>query len=228
MAVAVRHPPVGARPGTLTPDLTLVLDIAIDEGLQRAQARSDAAGEWHHGLTENISRSGVLFRARQPIEPTTNVELTMTVTDTQNGMMRVYHNPLNTRLREVLAPVMEPRGIGLVNASPLHMGILTPAGPPPWHPAPAAVKEAGRTAVLWCEERGIDLPRTALRIAMDHPSIASTLVGVRTSGQVEDALAALTPDPHPEHTAGLLALLAPVADREWPSGLPENSEPTPA
>ena len=139
-----------------------------------------------------------------------------------------HHNPLNTRLREVLAPVMEPRGIGLVNASPLHMGILTPGGPPPWHPAPPEVKEAGRTAVRWCEEEGIDLPRTALRVAMDHPSIASTLVGVRTSAQVEDALAALAPDPHPEITAELLALLAPVANREWPSGLPENSEPTPA
>ena len=29
------------------------------------------------------------------------------------------------------------RGLGLINASPLHMGILTEAGPPAWHPAPA-------------------------------------------------------------------------------------------
>lgn len=43
-----------------------------------------------------------------------------------------------------LLPLLEAKGVGLINASPLSMGLLTPRGPPAWHPAHAHQKEACR------------------------------------------------------------------------------------
>jgi hypothetical protein len=39
--------------------------------------RDAGGGPWHSGLTENISRSGILFRTRTPLEPGTPVELVL-------------------------------------------------------------------------------------------------------------------------------------------------------
>ena len=136
-----------------------------------------------------------------------------------------HQNLLNTRLATVLAPAAAHRGVGLLNASPLHMGILTAAGPPRWHPAPAEVKAAGEQAARWCAEQGLDLAEMALRFATSAPCVASTLVGIRTEDELDAALRVLDSDPHPERTAALRALLAPVHDVEWPSGLPENYAP---
>jgi len=129
-----------------------------------------------------------------------------------------HYNLLNTRLASVLAPAVQTRSMGLINASPLHMGVLSPGGPPPWHPAPSEVLEAGRQAAEWCRSRGLDLAEIALRFALGSPA-HSTLVGVRTLAELQTSLRALEPDPHPEATEELRALLAPVQDREWPSGL---------
>jgi L-galactose dehydrogenase len=130
-----------------------------------------------------------------------------------------HYDLLNTRLSTVLAPAAAARSVGLISASPLHMGVLTPQGPPPWHPAPPEVQEAGRRAAAWCEQRGLDLAEVALRFALDSPDVASTFVGIRTAAELTENLRALEPDPDPSATAELRALLAPVQDREWPSGL---------
>jgi aryl-alcohol dehydrogenase-like predicted oxidoreductase len=39
-----------------------------------------------------------------------------------------------TRLERLL-PLLDEKGVGLINASPLSMGLLTKRGPPAWHPA---------------------------------------------------------------------------------------------
>src|SRR6185437_17087010 len=51
------------------------------------------------------------------------------------------YNLLMNDLDTALAPFARKHGIGLINASPLHMGILTNAGPPAWHPAPPQVRD---------------------------------------------------------------------------------------
>ena len=137
-----------------------------------------------------------------------------------------HYNLLNSRLDTDLAPLARERGIGLINGSPLHMGVLTPQGPPTWHPAPAAVTEAARLAAEWCARRGADIADLALRFALGNPVIASTLVGMRSEAEVHDNLRALEGEPDPELLAGVRDLLSEVQDVEWPSGLPENNPPS--
>ena len=72
---------------------------------------------------------------------------------------------LDTQLR----PVCEDRGIGLINASPLHLRILTERGPPDWHLASAPVQQAGAQLALLCRARGVDVSQVALKFCYDYP-----------------------------------------------------------
>lgn len=125
----------------------------------------------------------------------------------------------------ILTPVCREKNIGLVNASPLHMRILTEKGPPEWHPAPEEVKAAGRRIVEACKEAGVNVSDVAMRYCLDHPDVATTLVGMSKERHVEMNTRALDF----EIPEGLLErieeIVAPVKNVSWMQGRPENNDP---
>ena len=129
-------------------------------------------------------------------------------------------NDLDTRLR----PFAAEHGIGLINASPLHMGIWTEQGPPPWHPAPPDVLAAAKTAVNLLQSSHVPPSRFALRYCLDFSPVATTVVGMSTEDQVKQNLAALEYPNDPEMLGHVRQLVAPVRNRTWPSGRPENRD----
>ena len=133
-----------------------------------------------------------------------------------------HYNLLNTDMDEVLTAFARERGIGLINAAPLHMGILTEHGPAEWHPAPKEVRDAGRKAAAFCRERGVDIAEVAMRFCLDHPYVASTLVGMADTRQVEANLKLLHTATDPTLLHQIEAILAPAFNYAWPSGRPEN------
>lgn len=132
-----------------------------------------------------------------------------------------HYNLMIDDLDRVLRPVTD-EGIGLINASPLHMGMLTPAGPPAWHPAPAEVKAAAARVVELCESRGVDVTALALRFCVEYPYAASTLVGMSSREQVERNLRAVESPIDEVLLAEIRRMVAPVKDESWPSGRKEN------
>ena len=130
-----------------------------------------------------------------------------------------HYNLMSQDLDHLLKPPATARGIGLINGSPLHMGMLTPAGPPAWHPATNDVKEAAARVVHLCESGGVDVSTLALRFALEYPYSASTLVGISNSAQVERNLQALAFKVDPSLLSEIARIVAPVRDKGWPSGL---------
>jgi L-galactose dehydrogenase len=135
-----------------------------------------------------------------------------------------HYNLLNTSLDEVLTDFCRKRGIGLINASGLHMGLLTNNGGPDWHPAPKEVREAARKAAQYCRDHGADISELALRFCLDHPYVSSTLVGISATRELEASLKVLRSSMDAELLRQVEAILAPVFNCEWPSGRPENRE----
>jgi L-galactose dehydrogenase len=132
------------------------------------------------------------------------------------------YNLLNADMDDLLTPFVKQNGIGLINASPLHMGILTAGGPPPWHPASPEVKQAGRSVVEFCEQRGVRASDLALQFCLAHPYVSTTLTGMSTVEQVRQNVAAVS------RPADAL-LLAKIRDQLsahpiWPTGRPENQD----
>ena len=69
----------------------------------------------------------------------------------------------------------EQHGIGIVNASPLSMGLLSQRGVPDWHPAPKALVEACQKAAKYCNEKNYPIEKLAVQFSVSNPRIASTL-----------------------------------------------------
>ncbi len=128
---------------------------------------------------------------------------------------------LDTQLR----PFCEQRGIGLINASPLHLRILTERGAPSWHLASDAVKQTGVRIALLCRARGVDVSEVALKYCYDYPHTASVLVGMSKVRHVQQNLRAFAFETPEGLLEEIHEVVAPVRNQIWPSGLPENQDP---
>jgi L-galactose dehydrogenase len=135
-----------------------------------------------------------------------------------------HYNLMNTRMDDVLTPFARERGIGLINAAVLHMGVLTQSGPPAWHLASPEVREAGRKAAEFCSSHGLDIADVAMRFSLDHPYVSSTLVGLGTTQQVEASLNVLENFTDVELLLQLQKMIAPAFNYAWPSGRLENQD----
>lgn len=137
------------------------------------------------------------------------------------------YNLMADDLDTLLRPFCQESGIGLINASPLHLRILTDRGAPPWHLASERVKEAGLQIALLCRARGVDVAQVALKFCYDYPHTASVLVGMSKSHHVEANLQAFGFEGREGLLAEIRGIVEPVRNWIWPSGLPENQDPRP-
>ena len=69
----------------------------------------------------------------------------------------------------------ESHGIGIINASPLSMGLLSERGVPAWHPAPKPLVEACARAAAHCKAKGYPIEKLAIQYALTNERIATTL-----------------------------------------------------
>jgi L-galactose dehydrogenase len=134
------------------------------------------------------------------------------------------YNLMITDMDDLLTPIAQERGVGLVNASPLHMRILTEAGAPDWHPAPKQVQQAGQQVVALCRERGYDPADVALRFCIDYPHAATTLVGMSRPDHVERNIRGIETAVDEELLREIAKVVEPVNNMTWPSGRRENND----
>ena len=123
-----------------------------------------------------------------------------------------------------LRPLCEERGIGLINASPLHLGILTNRGAPPWHLASPEVRQAGSRVVELCKTRGLNVSQVAMKFCYEYPHTASVLAGLSRCRHVEANLAAFDLEIPEGMLQEIRAEVGDAHNRVWPSGLPENQD----
>ncbi|MDR2232408.1 MAG: aldo/keto reductase [Tannerella sp.] len=69
----------------------------------------------------------------------------------------------------------EAKGIGVINAAPFSMGLLTDRGVPSWHPAPKPLIDVCRKAADHCRANGISIEQLAIKYSVSNPRIATTL-----------------------------------------------------
>jgi len=119
---------------------------ALDEARRAGKARFVGVTGYPLGVQREIL-------ARTPVQVDTS--------------LAYCHYALNDRtLLTDLLPLLEERGMGVVNASALGMGLLSEAGPPAWHPATEEVKAACRAAVDHCKAQGVNVSKLALHFSL--------------------------------------------------------------
>ncbi|MDR1098335.1 MAG: aldo/keto reductase, partial [Tannerella sp.] len=103
----------------------------------------------------------------------------------------------------------ESQGIGVINASPFAMGLLTERGIPGWHPAPEALKRLAVKAAACCKAKGASIEQLAVSYAASHPRITTTLFSTT----------------NPEHVLRTIRYAATPPDRELLKEIQQVFEP---
>jgi len=139
-----------------------------------------------------------------------------------DSILSYCHYSLNDTTLLALLPLLEARGgVGLVNASPLSMGLLSPRGAPDWHPADEEIRKACRAAAELCASRGADIAKLAVQFSTSDERIPTTLVSTANPANLRNNARWVCEDMDRELLAAVQDVLRPVKDRTWPSGRPE-------
>jgi aryl-alcohol dehydrogenase-like predicted oxidoreductase len=133
------------------------------------------------------------------------------------------HYSLNDTALFDLVPYLRKRGVGIINASPLSMGLLSNRGAPDWHPAPEEIKETCAQAAAFCREQGVDIAQLAIQFSVSDPEFPTTLVGTANPNNIEKNVRWIQEPIDQALLSEVRKILEPIHNRTWPQGLPENN-----
>jgi len=133
------------------------------------------------------------------------------------------HYELNDTSLLTILPDLKEHGVGVINASPLGMGLLSRREAPGWHPAPAHVKRVCADAAAYCQRRGADIAKLAVQFSVAEPRIPTTLVGTSNPTNIRNNVKWVEEPIDEELLAEVLAILKPISDVTWRSGRLENN-----
>lgn len=91
------------------------------------------------------------------------------------SVLNFCHHCLNDDALVDYLDFFEQHGVGVINASPFGMGLLTSRGIPDWHPAPKALVEVCKKAAEYCQSKGYPIEKLAIQYAVSNPRIVTTL-----------------------------------------------------
>ncbi len=94
---------------------------------------------------------------------------------TVESILSFCHYTLNDDSLIDYMDFFESKDIGIINASPYSMGLLTERGAPDWHPAPDALKRLAKRAVAFCKNKGVPIEQVAVGFSVANPRISTTL-----------------------------------------------------
>lgn len=94
---------------------------------------------------------------------------------TVESVLCFCHYSLNDEMLLDYLDFFEANNVGVINASPFSMGLLSQRGAPGWHPAPQPLKDACARAAAHCGGKGYAIEKLAVQYSTSNPRIASTL-----------------------------------------------------
>jgi L-galactose dehydrogenase len=142
---------------------------------------------------------------------------------TIDTILSYCHFELNDTALADMVPFLKEKGVGVINASPLGMGLLSNRGTPAWHPAPEQVKEVCGRAAAHCRVKGASIEKLAVQYSLSKPDITTTIVGSADPKNMERNIQWASEQMDKQLLEEVLAILKPVHNVTWESGRPENN-----
>jgi aryl-alcohol dehydrogenase-like predicted oxidoreductase len=133
------------------------------------------------------------------------------------------HYSMNDTSLETLLPYLKEKHVGIINASPLSMGLLSQRGTPVWHPADEEMKNVCAKAAQYCEAQGERIEKLAVQFSVRNPDIATTLSGTANPENIKKNIEWVEEPIKEELLNKVLEILKPIHNKTWPSGRPENN-----
>lgn len=114
---------------------------------------------------------------------------------TVESILNFCHYTLNDDALVDFLDFFEANGVGVINASPLSMGLLSQRGVPDWHPAPKPLVQACQRAAAYCQEKGYPIEKLAVQFSVSNQRIASTLFSSANPANVKRNIAWANEEP---------------------------------
>jgi L-galactose dehydrogenase len=140
-----------------------------------------------------------------------------------DAMITYCHYSINDTSLLDLLPYLEDKKVGVINASPLSMGLLTNRGTPSWHPATSEIRDVCKKAAAYCAARGADIAKLAVQFSVQNERIATTLVGTANPENIRKNVQWIEEPMDHELLLEVQQILQPVLNKSWPSGRLENN-----
>ncbi|XP_076810213.1 uncharacterized protein LOC143452940 [Clavelina lepadiformis] len=139
------------------------LDIVINETLPALQKVKDAGKVRHIGITGYPMENFRTVLEKSPVKIDT--------------VLTYCHASMNDNSLGEYIPYFQSKGVGVINASILSMGLLTNRGPAKWHRAGENIRSVCRQAAEFCQSKDVDIAKIATRFSLEQPGIHTTLIG---------------------------------------------------
>lgn len=144
------------------------VDVIITETLPALDSLRQA------GIVRHIGVTGYPLHTLKEVIEKSPVELDTVLTYCRGTLF-------DDSLGEYL-PFFENRCLGVINAAPLGMGLLTSSPPPAWHPASEDLKRTCAQAALFCKDAGHSIERLGLWYSLSKfPGVHTTVVGMKST-----------------------------------------------
>ncbi len=154
--------------------------------------------------------------------------------------LRVFHRALSQQVQldtalsychatlfdDTLLPMLSmfhQANIGVINAAPTAMGLLSSRGPRDWHPASPAIRERCRAAAEDCARRGAELAELAIQYSCSHPGIATTICGAASPAEITANVRAVERKMDRALLTLVQSMLLPIRRATWNQGRVENN-----
>lgn len=183
------------------------IDQIVDETLPALRRLRD------RGKVRFVGFSGLPLKIYRAVLERTQVD----------AVISYCHYTLYDQTLATLLGYFKAKDVGVINASPLGMGLLSDRGPQPWHPAPAELRDACARAAAHCRARGSDIAKLAIQFAAACPGVATTLSGAAGAEEVRRNIAWVAEPIDQDLLREVQALLQPVHNQTWLSGRAENN-----
>ncbi len=103
---------------------------------------------------------------------------------TVESVLSFCHFTLNDDSLVDYLDFFEKHQVGVINASPFSMGLLTERGAPEWHPAPEQLKILCKKAADFCKDKGESIEKLAIQYSLSNPRVATTLFSTTRASSV--------------------------------------------
>ncbi|MGC6423418.1 MAG: aldo/keto reductase [Lentimonas sp.] len=175
---------------------------ALTEGVAALKALKQEGKIRHYGI------STYPMNLWQEVFETVDFEIAMTHS----------HYCLSDTLLLDLADACSEKGIGIVNSSPLLMGVLTARGPADWFPINKEQRAVAQQAVEFCKAQGTTIEQLAVQFSVANERIPTTLTSSSNPERIKQSIDNALISPDLALVKEVQDILEPIMNHDWNFG----------
>jgi L-galactose dehydrogenase len=135
------------------------------------------------------------------------------------------HYTLQNTMLADLVPLLQAKGVGIMNAAPFSARLLTNQPLPKWHKATPLVRETAKRAAEHCAKKGVDIAKLAVQYSIANRDMATCIVGSANPENVKKWAPWAAVPIDQQLLQEVLAILLPIHNWFYIEGRPENNDP---